>query len=45
MYQFMPETERLFFNKYGVSAYSKDPVEQATAAAYHLKESFNRPLS
>lgn len=42
VYQFMPKTERLFFEKYGVSAYSKDPTEQATAAAYHLKESFNR---
>lgn len=42
VYQFMPKTERLFFEKYGVSAYSNDPAEQATAAAYHLKESFNR---
>ena len=42
VYQFMPETERLFFKKYGVSAYSTDPVEQATAAAYHLKESYDR---
>ncbi len=42
VYQFMPKTERLFFTKYGVSAYSNDPAEQATAAAYHLKESFNR---
>ena len=42
VYQFMPETERLFFKKYGVSAYSEDAAEQATAAAYHLKESFAR---
>ena len=42
VYQFMPKTERLFFEKYGVSAYSNDPVEQATAAAYHLKESYSR---
>ena len=42
VYQFMPKTERLFFEKYGVSAYSNDPVEQATAAAYHLKESYAR---
>ena len=42
VYQFMPKTERLFFEKYGVSAYSDDPVEQATAAAYHLKESYAR---
>lgn len=42
VYQFMPKTERLFFEKYGVSAYSEDPVEQATAAAYHLKESYSR---
>lgn len=42
VYQFMPKTERLFFEKYGVSAYSNDPAEQATAAAYHLKESYTR---
>lgn len=42
VYQFMPKTERLFFEKYGVSAYSNDPAEQATAAAYHLKESYSR---
>jgi hypothetical protein len=42
VYQFTPKTERLFFEKYGVSAYSNDPVEQATAAAYHLKESYAR---
>lgn len=42
VYQFMPATERLFAKKYGVSAYSTDPVEQATAAAYHLKESYAR---
>lgn len=42
VYQFMPKTERLFANKYGVSAYSEDPAEQATAAAYHLKESYAR---
>lgn len=42
VYQFTPETEKLFAKKYGVSAYSDDPVEQATAAAYHLKESYER---
>ena len=26
VYQFMPKTERLFFEKYGVSAYSNDPA-------------------
>lgn len=42
VYQFMPATEKLFAKKYGVSAYSNNPVEQATAAAYHLKESYAR---
>jgi len=42
VYQFMPTTERLFAKKYGVSAYSDNPVEQATAAAYHLKDSYSR---
>ena len=42
VYQFMPNTERLFRDKYGVSAFSDDPIEQATAAAYHLKESYAR---
>lgn len=42
VYQFTPATEKLFAKKYGVSAYSNNPVEQATAAAYHLKESYAR---
>lgn len=42
VYQFMPTTRGLFLKKYGVDAYSGDPVEQAMAAAYHLKESYQR---
>lgn len=42
VYQFMPATRDLFLKKYGVDAYSKDPEEQALAAAYHLKESYDR---
>ncbi|VTU38227.1 Transglycosylase SLT domain protein [Variovorax sp. PBS-H4] len=42
VYQFMPATRDLFLKKYGVDAYSEDPEEQALAAAYHLKESYDR---
>lgn len=42
VYQFTPATRDAFLKKYGVDAYSKDPDEQALAAAYHLKESFGR---
>ncbi len=42
VYQFTPKTEQLFAKKYGVSAYSEVAEEQATAAAYHLKESYAR---
>ena len=40
--QFMPATRDLFLRKHGVDAYSADPVEQATAKALHLKESYER---
>lgn len=42
VYQFIPKTRSAFLKKYGVDAYSQDPVEQATAAAYHLRESYRR---
>ena len=42
VYQFIPSTRDLFLKKYGVDAYSNDPKEQALAAAYHLKESYDR---
>ncbi|WP_225784651.1 transglycosylase SLT domain-containing protein [Xenophilus sp. Marseille-Q4582] len=42
VYQFIPATREAFQKKYGVDAYSDDPNEQALAAAYHLKESFDR---
>lgn len=42
VYQFIPSTRDAFIKKYGVDAYSKDPAEQALAAAYHLKESYDR---
>ena len=42
VYQFMPDSQRLFLNRYGVDAYSADPREQAMAAALHLRESFQR---
>ena len=42
VYQFMPKTRDLFLEKYGVDAYSDDPVQQARAAALHLKESHAR---
>lgn len=42
VFQFMPKTRDLFLKKYGVDAFSQDPVEQATAAAYHLLESYKR---
>lgn len=42
VYQFIPTTRDAFLRKYGVDAYSQDPVEQATAAALHLRESYDR---
>ncbi|CAN7467802.1 transglycosylase SLT domain-containing protein [Variovorax sp. LjRoot175] len=42
VYQFIQSTRDKFLKKYGVDAYSEDPEEQALAAAYHLKESYDR---
>lgn len=42
VYQFTPTSREAFLKKYGVDAYSADPTEQALAAAWHLKESFDR---
>ena len=42
VYQFTPSSRDAFLKKYGVDAYSADPKEQALAAAWHLKESFDR---
>lgn len=42
VYQFIPSSREAFKKKYGVDAYSTDPNEQALAAAYHLKESYDR---
>lgn len=42
VYQFMPKTRDLFLAKYGVDAFSQDPIEQALALALHLKESYAR---
>jgi len=43
-YQFVPGTRRDFLKKYGVDAWST-PINAATAAAYHLKESLDKGLS
>jgi hypothetical protein len=43
-YQFTPETRKLFINKYKVDPWST-PINAATAAAYHLKESLDKGLS
>ncbi|MBX7488841.1 transglycosylase SLT domain-containing protein [Qipengyuania sp. GH25] len=41
VYQIMPNTRRLFLNKYGVDAY-KSPEDAARVAGLHLKESMDR---
>lgn len=43
-YQFTPQTRKLFINKYKVDPWST-PINAATAAAYHLKESLDKGLS
>jgi hypothetical protein len=43
-YQFTPQTRKLFMNKYKVDPWST-PINAATAAAYHLKESLDKGLS
>ena len=43
-YQFTPKTRKLFINKYKVDPWST-PINAATAAAYHLKESLDKGLS
>lgn len=42
VYQFTQKTRDRFLEKYGVDAYSDNHDEQALAAAYHLKESYDR---
>ncbi|WP_081682342.1 transglycosylase SLT domain-containing protein [Pseudacidovorax intermedius] len=42
VYQFIPESREAFKKKYGVDAYSDNPADQALAAAYHLKEGYDR---
>jgi hypothetical protein len=43
-YQFIPSTRAGMLKKYGVDAWST-PLNAATAAAYHLKESLDKGLS
>jgi hypothetical protein len=43
-YQFIPPTRKGILEKYGVDAWST-PLNAATAAAYHLKESLDKGLS
>lgn len=45
VYQFIPSSRDSVKQKYGADAYSDDPAQQALAAAYHLKESFDRTKS
>lgn len=42
VYQFIPDTQKAVKSKYGFDAYSKDPQEQANAAAALIKEIYER---